>query len=195
MPAGAKRSAVDEAFRRMFHYDWGTKFGIPDDASSKAQELIQIFGRGRAARIMGSQGETVKRRKLDVAPRGKLMEYKSIELPKNLARTPETASASDTKGAPTSSNTSGSPKKSGKIDKVLEQLAGPAKTSTVKKTNQDWENFKESDKQLQDELEKQAQGKDAYLVKKDFLSRVDNRKFEIEKEGRDRERAKRAMPG
>ena len=45
---------------------------------------------------------------------------------------------------------------------------------------------------LQDELEKKAQGKDAFLVKQDFMNRVDHRKFELEKEERDRERAKRA---
>ena len=71
-------------------------------------------------------------------------------------------------------------------------MAGPTKISTVRKTNDDWEQFKESDKQLQDELEKKAQGKDAFLVKQDFLNRVDHRKFELEKEERDRERAKRA---
>lgn len=193
MPASKKRTAVDEAFYRMFHYEWGTQFGIPKDSASaaKTKEMIQIFGRGRAARIMGSQGEGVKRRKVDVVPRGQLIDYKSIELPKNLLKTSEPATYMEIE--PTSTKTS--PMKAGKIDKVLEQIAGPAKTSTVKKTSQDWETFKESDKQLQDELEKQAQGKDAYLVKKDFLSRVDNRKFEIEKEGRDRERAKRAMPG
>ena len=64
--------------------------------------------------------------------------------------------------------------------------------STVQKTSNDWESFKESDKQLQDELEKNAQGKDAFLVKQDFLNRVDQRKFELEKDERDRERAKRA---
>ena len=44
---------------------------------------------------------------------------------------------------------------------------------------------------LQEELEKKAQGKDAFLVKEDFKSRVDRRKFELEKDVRDRERAKR----
>jgi hypothetical protein len=81
------------------------------------------------------------------------------------------------------------------IDDVLQRLAGPSKTSTVQKTNNDWESFKETDKQLQEELEKQAQAKDAFLVKQDFLLRVDNRRFEIEKEERDRERAKRMAPG
>ena len=79
------------------------------------------------------------------------------------------------------------------IDSVLAQIAEPIKTSTVKKTSDDWESFKESDKQFQDELEKKAQSKDALLVRQDFLLRVDNRKFEIEKEERERERARRGM--
>jgi hypothetical protein len=40
-------------------------------------------------------------------------------------------------------------------------------------------------------LEKKAQGKDAFLVKQDFLKRVDQRKFELERDERERERVKR----
>ena len=79
----------------------------------------------------------------------------------------------------------------GGVDAVLAQIAGPGKLSTAQKTSDDWESFKGSDKQLQDELEKTAQSKDAFLVKQDFLNRVDQRKFELEKTERERERAKR----
>ena len=78
------------------------------------------------------------------------------------------------------------------VDHVLAKLAGPSKVSTVQKTSNDWESFKQTDKQLQEELEQRAQGKDAYLVKQDFLTRVDNRKFELERDQRERERAQRA---
>jgi len=40
-------------------------------------------------------------------------------------------------------------------------------------------------------LESRAEGNEAFLVKKDFLDRVDHRKFELEKQERDRERASR----
>ena len=80
---------------------------------------------------------------------------------------------------------------SSNIDTVLAQLSGPTKLSTTQKTSNDWEQFKSTDKQLQEELERKAQSKDAYLVKQDFLNRVDQRKFNIEKEERDRARSKR----
>ena len=84
-------------------------------------------------------------------------------------------------------------KKKSNLDNVLKQLAGPKKLNTVEKTSGDWENFKGTDKQLQDELERTAQGKDAFLVKQDFLERVDQRRFEIEKDERDAERARRQL--
>lgn len=78
----------------------------------------------------------------------------------------------------------------GGLDQALQQLAGPSKISTVAKTSADWDQFK-TDTGLEAELEKKAQGKDAYLVKQDFLTRVDARKFDLEKQERDKERAKR----
>lgn len=44
---------------------------------------------------------------------------------------------------------------------------------------------------MNEELEKKAQDKDAFLVKKDFLQRVDLRRFEHEKAERDLQRASR----
>ena len=59
------------------------------------------------------------------------------------------------------------------------------------KTNFDWEQFKDSTG-LEDELKRKAQSNDAYLVKKDFLNRVDVRRFEQEKEERNKQRAANA---
>lgn len=80
----------------------------------------------------------------------------------------------------------------GGIDSVLQQIAGPSKISTIAKTSTDWDTFK-TDKgmEFESELEQKAQGKDAFLVKQDFLTRVDNRKFALEKDDRDKERSKR----
>merc|ERR1719343_1888751 len=78
------------------------------------------------------------------------------------------------------------------LDNVLSKIAGKKQLNTVEKSSNDWEGFKEPDKTLQDELERNAQSKNAYLVKKDFLNRVDQRKFELEKIERDRERSRRA---
>lgn len=194
--SSSKQKAVDEAFRRMFDYEWGTKFDIDEPrASPNDMEFIRIFGISRAARILGSRGTRKRQRVTPTAVKLHAVDYKSIPLPPativSQARAPARAGSPADTLKPVSSK---APVPS-KIDDVLARLGGPEKTSTVKKTSSDWESFKETDKQLQDELEKQAQGKDAYLVKKDFLLRVDNRKFEIEKEGRERERAKRATQG
>jgi hypothetical protein len=79
------------------------------------------------------------------------------------------------------------------LDSVLQQLVGTKKMNTVEKTNQDWESFKQNtDPTFQDELEKTAQSKDAYLIKQDFLQRVDQRRFELERSERDQERVRRA---
>jgi hypothetical protein len=78
------------------------------------------------------------------------------------------------------------------IDSLLTTLSRPEKLSTISKTSADWDLFKSKNApELKEQLENKAQGKEAYLVKKDFLNRVDERRFEIEKGERDRERAKR----
>ena len=81
-------------------------------------------------------------------------------------------------------------KSGGGIDKVLSDLSGPQKISTVVKTSSDWDQFKQTHG-LEEELDQKAQGKDAYLVKKDFLNRVDLRQFEQEKADRDLKRVAR----
>jgi len=83
------------------------------------------------------------------------------------------------------------PKETG-IDAVLSKIKGPQKITTIDKTNVDWENFKDATG-MEEELKKKAEGKDAYLVKKDFLNRVDARRFEQEKDERNRKRAAAAM--
>jgi len=84
--------------------------------------------------------------------------------------------------AGSSSNNNNNTKPQG-IDSLLSQIKGPQKISTMTKTDADWEVFKDH-AGLEEELKKKAEGKDAFLVKKDFLDRVDVRKFEKEKEGR-----------
>jgi hypothetical protein len=78
------------------------------------------------------------------------------------------------------------------IDAVLSQIKGPQKFTTIDKTNVDWENFKDK-AGLEEELKKKAQSKDAYLVKKDFLNRVDLRRFEQERDERNKKRAAAAL--
>lgn len=79
------------------------------------------------------------------------------------------------------------------VDNLLTELSKPDKLSTISKTSADWDLFKakNADATLKEQLENQAKGNEAYLVKKDFLNRVDARKFELEKRERDMERTKR----
>ena len=216
--APPKRKAVDDAFERLFGYPWGTAFGLDENSMAEpaVQQLVQIFGMTRTARIVGSRGgHTYKRQRLpepatttlssSTTDDDILANYKNIPLPKsNVATVTETkvfagqtiqtkkVTKAASKSVKATKSPPAAPSKKAGIDSILAQLNGPAKMSTVQKTSNDWESFKESDKQLQDELEKNAQGKDAFLVKQDFLNRVDQRKFELEKDERDRERAKRA---
>ena len=74
------------------------------------------------------------------------------------------------------------------LDSLLTDLAGPSKVSTIAKTSSDWDTFKDK-KGVGEELEKN--NKNGYLTKKDFLNRVDQRQFELEKAKRDVERARR----
>ena len=210
MPTKAVDEAF-EAFERLFGYKWGTTFGLDADPSgakntktdttystTTKRKLTQIFGEERAARILGTKGNhTKKRRKLESLATS-IENFKDLVLPVLQQETTvetqvfagQTIQTTKKKAAGTASKTIKSAPKSS-IDNVLEQINGPSKINTVQKTSNDWEQLKESDQQLKDELEKKAQGKDAFLVKQDFLSRVDQRKFEIEKKDRSKERFKR----
>lgn len=70
------------------------------------------------------------------------------------------------------------------IDALLTQINKPGKISTISKTSSDWSSFKETKVGLTEELQQKSQSKDAYLVKQDFLQRVDERRFEHEKDMR-----------
>ncbi|KDO22545.1 hypothetical protein SPRG_11727 [Saprolegnia parasitica CBS 223.65] len=78
-------------------------------------------------------------------------------------------------------------KKTG-LDAVVDALQEPKKVSTIEKSSLDWDSFKEKEG-IVDELEQYT--KDGYLEKKDFLHRVDLRKFELEKA--EREKVRRAQ--
>ena len=79
------------------------------------------------------------------------------------------------------------------LDNLLSEMSRPEKLSTISKTSTDWDLFKSkhADESLKEQLESRAEGKEAFLVKKDFLDRVDHRRFELEKQKRDLERASR----
>lgn len=59
--------------------------------------------------------------------------------------------------------------------------------STIEKTSLDWDTYKKKEG-IEDELKQHV--KDGYLEKQDFLTRVDHRKFALEKTERDKKRKK-----
>lgn len=88
------------------------------------------------------------------------------------------------------SNSSSSKKKPDDLDLLINQLKAPKSISTLDKTANDWEQYKDK-KGIRDEVEKAA--KNGYLEKKDFLLRVDYRQFEKERDQREQERIKREL--
>lgn len=73
------------------------------------------------------------------------------------------------------------------VDKILEAIQDPKKITTVEKSSYDWDRFKK-EKGLDETFEKRAQN--GYVSKKEFLNRVDWRKFESERKVREAERLK-----
>jgi len=79
--------------------------------------------------------------------------------------------------APSSSN----------LGNLLETLKGPKKMSAMQKSALDWNKYKKDSGKAEDiELEAKESG---YVEKQNFLGRVDQRQFELEREKRERERA------
>jgi len=116
------------------------------------------------------------------------------EVANNMSMSTTTTAAAMTGGDETAvagaATTRGSTKKGG-LDNLLSQISRPDKLSTMSKTAADWDMFKSTNVDLASKLEDTAVGNKAYLVKKDFLNRVDTRQFELEKAQRERKRASR----
>ena len=75
------------------------------------------------------------------------------------------------------------------LEKVLNDIKGPKTVSTVTKSSMDWETYKEEEG-LNHELAQRSKDGEGYLGMKDFLNRVDVRRFEKEQEQRRIQRAK-----
>ena len=208
-----KQRAVDEAFESLFGKPppagnaassgkKGKKKGAKSKKAMKKKKnlLASMFGSSAAGKLLSTSAAVTKAdtdsRKRDrplqglekkVVTETKVFAGKEIEVTRTVVG-PTGAAA--TAAAPGLSAAPAAASAPGGIDAVLANLGGPQKLSTVAKTSSDWDTFKDKTG-LDEELEEKAKGKDAYLVKKDFLDRVDQRTFEVEKAERDRERAAR----
>ena len=79
--------------------------------------------------------------------------------------------------------------KTSNLDTILTNIENSNnKISTIEKSNADWETYKQEQNIDGEEFEKRATGNESYLNKKEFLQRVDVRRFEQEKEERERKR-------
>lgn len=207
-----KQRAVDEAFESLFgkpppaagnatsSLKKGRKKGAKSKKAMKKKNLLaSMFGSSAAGKLLSTSAAVTKAdtdsRKRDrplqglekkVVTETKVFAGKEIEVTRTVVGPTGAAATAAVKGpiAPAAASAPGG------IDAVLANLGGPQMLSTVAKTSSDWDTFKDKTG-LDEELEEKAKGKDAYLVKKDFLDRVDQRTFEVEKAERDRERAAR----
>uniref|UniRef100_A0A7S1VGP4 BCNT-C domain-containing protein n=1 Tax=Grammatophora oceanica TaxID=210454 RepID=A0A7S1VGP4_9STRA len=207
----SKQKAVDEAFERLFGYKFGTRFMAKrrtvkhQQELSKQEELLtDIFGPTIATKLLATSKSVRKPIKRLPLPKDihetitEVKKYagKSITIQRRVAiqqnAQQTTKSASSTTANPNSRSASAA--KPAGLDHLLNQISGPSKLTTVAKTSSDWDSFK-TKSGMEEQLEKKAQGKDAFLVKKDFLNRVDERRFEHEKSKREQERSARAASG
>lgn len=185
-----KQKAVDDAFQELF----GRAYTEPTTSNMKKKKkkktkkrkkiLAEIFGGSGIAMEVMKSSKKVKRMEQDSKRTGDLSaETQQVkkETIKFAGQMMQVDVKSDGK-----SDAPVVPEKG--IDALLNQIKGPQKVNTIDKTNMDWDNFKDKTG-LEEELKKKAEGKDAYLVKKDFLTRVDHRRFEQERDERERKRA------
>mmetsp|Transcript_7490 Transcript_7490/g.14214 ORF Transcript_7490/g.14214 Transcript_7490/m.14214 type:complete len:297 (-) Transcript_7490:109-999(-) len=219
--SSSKQKAVDDAFMELFgkpyrcQQDGSIKDkpngsgggsscssgGINQGALKKRKILSDIFGgTSIASKLMETCKDTIQNDEMSRKRKVPLLEVnrKAITEQIKFAETMEiqksvvmVGNGDQTQPQQQESAANASNKASG-IDAVLSQIKGPQKFTTIDKTNVDWENFKDK-AGLEEELKKKAQGKDAYLVKKDFLNRVDVRRFEQEREERNKKRAAAAL--
>lgn len=82
------------------------------------------------------------------------------------------------------------PKKTGGLSSLVSRLGNKQKESTLNKSKEDWQKFKESEG-LVEELTEHTKSKDSFVERQAFLQRADLRQFEQERSIRDKMRARK----
>ena len=201
-----QKQQVDAVFEDLFGYKWGTSPLIEERLDDECSQLLQrIFGTKGAAKVLHQfQRQGVSTQAISIRFGAKAAVPKRDVSPTRLhpQRTkvnptvvPSNASAAfvTTKSArPANTDMpASSPAPASGADAVLQQMQGKKQTSTIMKTAMDWESFKDQSGTLGEKLEQHAESKGAYLKRQDFLTRVDHRQFEQERDERERNRAKK----
>ena len=204
-----QQQEVDQAFEQLFGYTWGTQFDLDEPQTRRERLLCRILGKRAAATILHTKSQRVVRASVHATkhapPVAATFRQRpsppnanhSLPLSASSVRQPSARLASATEpntAATATKNTRHPPPPppvgGGGVDSVLQALQEGHGTSTIAKTSADWEVFKDQTG-LGDKLEEKAEGKDAFLNRQAFLTRVDHRTFELEKKDRDKERSKR----
>lgn len=192
----AKQQAVDDAFTELFGKPFVPKAREkkkrPKSKKSmkKKKILSEIFGgSGIASKVIANAALVAKSTVESGRRKGPLKKAGKLEIKEKMKFAGQTIEV--TRNVVSGNEDSEPKQKPAGIDAVLSKINGPQKITTIDKTSVDWSNFKDKSG-LEEELKKKAEGKDAYLVKKDFLNRVDLRRFEQERDERNKKRAANA---
>eukprot|EP00518_Triparma_eleuthera_P004906 CAMPEP_0182454750 /NCGR_PEP_ID=MMETSP1319-20130603/1241_1 /TAXON_ID=172717 /ORGANISM="Bolidomonas pacifica, Strain RCC208" /LENGTH=268 /DNA_ID=CAMNT_0024652771 /DNA_START=14 /DNA_END=817 /DNA_ORIENTATION=+ len=156
--------------------------------TAESEALAFVDGAAAAKRRRGGEGKGRATARDDDAVKSEVAKgVKGVKVGKKRVTTTRRFAGSDIE---VTEVVDGSEGEGAGVDTVLDAMKGPAKLSTIGKTCIDWENLKNDSRDIdKDELEKRA--RDGYLDRKEFLGRVDGRRFEIERGERERDRAKR----
>lgn len=175
---------IDDAFEDLFGYKWGTSFELPTSLTPQQELLKKILGPTRTAsvlRLIGVSKPKVHSRK---RPERKFTYKTTSPTVTGGSSRSSQITVGDRASMEDEATTSASiPPASGGMGRVLEQLKGDSSSTTIQKTSTDWDRFKEKSG-LGEKLESQAESKTAYLKKQEFLTRVDHRQFEKERDER-----------
>jgi hypothetical protein len=209
--SASKQKAVDDAFMELFgkpyryQEDQKKELKSPEGRSQgalkKRKILSDIFGGASiATKLMETSKDIIQNDAMSRKRKVPLFEVNRKDITEKIKFAGQTMEiqrsvvvvGNETQQQSQEASTVENTNKVSGIDAVLSQIKGPQKFTTIDKTNVDWENFKDK-AGLEEELKKKAQSKDAYLVKKDFLNRVDLRRFEQERDERNKKRAAAAL--
>lgn len=126
-----------------------------------------------------SESTDILEKKVDVKDIWKEMKLQSTSSTSEVKLTPETSNL-QSKSQPAQNSTS-RPKKGG-LDNLINSLGKKKQISTLEKSKQDWNRFKQKQGiEFQAELSNHVKGSNSYLEKQAFLQRTDLREFEREK--------------
>ena len=82
----------------------------------------------------------------------------------------------------------------GGIDAVLAELMAPKKLTVMDKTKADWRTVKQTDEELEEDLQAHRRGGRTFREQQDFLQQADYREYELERDARLAASSKRSAP-